>query len=485
MKDILIIQPPVSFNNSRPVLPQSAIGIGMLTIMAYIKQFGFKGEVIHIPRALSMGYSLEDIFQRIKNENPKLISIGLNWLHFSEGALQLASILRKMLPNTTIVVGGQHATLFAKEILESSKDIDGVAVGESERTIYYLLKELKRGIRYIPKDIPGIMTNHSSDGITGLIPEVIEELDNLPFYSYKDVWPYTKEICAALDTVRGECIRNCSYCIESKTNSLQGRGRFTQHSPEYLAKQVKSFIDEGINNVTIQDPFCLIGDKKVQEFCSCLKAKNIKLNLLNIFVEPRAFDYEETLMALKEVANIVSLDYGMETGSTKTADFIGRSYSKDKLLQSLKCTSKMGIRVLTWWMTGLPGDNKESLKENMDYIEKTIKCGTIPRWITPLILFPHTDMAKKNEYYGIKPYMSSFKDFCNYSKVQANTYGVYPELLTHETTDQNKRAIVESTIALKKAILDKIDEHKNTLMSFGWTSKELEAIENEAKGSFY
>src|SRR5690554_1131467 len=484
MKDILIIQPPASFDNSRPVLPQTAVGIGMLTIMAYIKEFGFQGEVIHIPRALSDGYTLEGVFERIKNANPKLIAIGLNWLHFSDGALQLASILRKMLPNTTIVVGGQHATLFAKEILECSNDIDGITVGESEKTIYYLLKKLKRGARQIHRGIPGVMINDPIDGIISSMPEIIDDIDTLPFYSYRDVWPYTKEVCAALDTVRGECIRNCSYCIESKTNYLQGRRKFTHHSPEYLAKQVKSFVDEGINNITIQDSFCLLGDKKIQEFCTCLKKQGIKLNILNIFVEPTIFT-DDTLIALKEVANTVSLDYGMETGATETADLIGRSYSKDKLLEGFKNTSEMGIKIFTWWMTGLPGDNKANLKENMDYIEETIKCGAIPRWITPLILFPHTNMAKENRYYGVKPHIETFKEFCNYSKVEANNYGVYYDLLTHETTTQNKREIVESTIALKKAILDKMVEYKDILMSYGWTSIELEAVENEAKGSFY
>lgn len=484
MKDILIIQPPVSFHNLRPVLPQNSVGIGMLTIMAYIKQYGFKGEVVHIPRALELGYSLKEIFNRIKEADPKLISIGLNWLHFSEGALQLTKMLREMLPNTPIIIGGQHATLFAKEILECCKDIDGVAIGESEKTVYYLLKKLERGNRKIPNGIPGLMIDDPNMGIVNTMTEIVEDIDTLPFYSYNDVWPYSKEACAALDTVRGECIRDCSYCIESKTNSLQGRKKFTYHSPEYLAKQIKSFINEGIESITIQDPFSLLGDKKIQKFCTCLKNENVRLKLLNIFVEPQIFS-ENTLIALKGVADKVSLDYGMETGAIKTAELIGRSYSKDKLLENLKCVSKMGIKILTWWMTGLPGDNQTTLKENMDYIEETIKCGAVPRWVTPLILFPHTDMAKKKENYGIKPHMTSFKEFSKYSEIQANNYGVYSELLTHETITQNKREIVESTIALKKSILDKISDYRSVLMSYGWSSLELEAIESEAKGSFY
>ncbi|MEN2774632.1 radical SAM protein [Acetivibrio clariflavus] len=491
MKDILLIQPLASFNNSRPVLPQDSVGIGMLTIMAYLKQFGVEGEVIHIPRALSTGYTLDNVFERIKEANPKLIAISLNWLHFSEGALQLASMLREMLPNTTIVIGGQHATLFAEEILECSSDIDGITVGESERTFYYLIKELKRGNRKIPKGIPGVMINDPIDGIVGSVPEIIEDLDTLPFYTYRDVWPYADEVCAALDTVRGECLRKCSYCIESKTNYLQGRKKFTYHSMEYLAKQIKFFVSEGTNNITIQDSFYLLGDKKIQELCQCLKKEGIKLNILNIFVEPTIFE-DETLIALKEVANKVSLDYGMETGSAETAELIGRRYDKDKLLEGLKKTSEMGIKILTWWMTGLPigktqlPDYKRTvLKENMDYIDETIKCGTIPRWITPLILFPHTDMAKNNDYYGIKPYIKTFKEFCAYSRVEANNYGVYYDLLTHETAAQNRREIIESTIALKKAVLDKVVEYRDILLSYGWTDLELEAFKNEAMGSFY
>jgi radical SAM superfamily enzyme YgiQ (UPF0313 family) len=484
MKDLLLIQPIVSLNNSSPVLPQDSVGIGMLTILAYIKKFGFSGEVIHIPRALEEGHSWELILQKIKEENPKVIGIGLNWLHFSEGALEIAKILRNMLPNTTIVIGGQHATLFANEILQCNNDIDGITIGESEITYYYLLKILRRGIRSIPSGIPGIMLNNLDKGLISIKPDVVENLDELPLYTYSDVWPHTQETCAALDTVRGECMRNCAYCIESKTNYLQGRSRFVEHSSEYLANQVKAFVDEGIHSVTIQDPFFLTGDNKIKQFCKCLKDKGIKLKLLNIFVEPRIIAYD-TLHSLKEVAEDVSLDYGMETGANETAKLIGRSYPKADILENMKYASEIGIKVLTWWMTALPGDNKESLRESLNYIEETIKCGVIPRWVTPLILFPQTDMAKDNEHFGIKTNISTFNQFRNYSKVKANNYGVYYDLLTHETTNQTKREIVESTIALKKAIADKMSENRHILLEYGWNETELKAFENEVRGSFY
>lgn len=484
MKDILLIQPPVSFHNDKPVLPQNSVGIGMLTIMAYLKRKGYSGEVIHIPRAEEEGFKLKDIINRIKEANPKVIAIGLNWLHFGEGALELARLLRKEFPNMTIVVGGQHATLFAEEILRLSPDIDGITIGESEKTMCFLVEAVIRESRRIPEGVPGVMTLREDRTIALKNPELVDNLDELPLYSYKDVWPYTVEVCAALDTVRGECMKNCSYCIESKTSRLQGRKKFTWHSGKYLAAQIKSFMDDGTRNITIQDSFTMVGDKAIQEFCDCLMEEKIKINLLNIFTEPRIFQ-DKTIEKLKQVSNIVTLDFGMETGAKDTGEFIGRGFDKDEILMSLKKLSSNGVKVLTWWMTGLPGETEESLRENMDYIVDTLKCGAIPRWVTPLILFPHTDMSKNKDYYGVIPHIKTFSEFCSYSKVKANVYAVYPELLTHETSTQSPRKIIEATIALKKGIITSIDNYKNVLCQYGWKESEVEAISNEAKGSFF
>ncbi|GKT33833.1 hypothetical protein ADUPG1_002660, partial [Aduncisulcus paluster] len=184
MKDILIVQPPASFENDNPVLPQSSVGIGMLTIMAYIEAHGYSGEVVHIPRALEAGLGMDHVMERICAANPKLIAIGLNWLHFSDGAIRLAEILREKLPNASIVIGGQHATLFSEEIVNNCDAIEGVTVGESEITILKLLESSSRETRKLPP-VKGL-TYRAQDGrIITSKPEIVEDIDSLPFYGYK------------------------------------------------------------------------------------------------------------------------------------------------------------------------------------------------------------------------------------------------------------------------------------------------------------
>lgn len=480
-KNLVLIQPVASYSNPTPVLPQDAVGIGMLTILAYVQKYGYTGQVIHLPTAFNQNYTIKDIEDKIEECDPDVIGIGLNWLHFSEGALDTAKWLRKKYPHKIIVIGGQHATLFAKEIIEKAPFLTAVTVGESEITYVNLIKAALENSTL--NNIDGLCLKHNDEIILNP-PSIIQNLDDVPFYSYTWVWPKQSTICAALDTVRGTCPKNCSYCIESRTNTLQGRKKFSAHSPKYLANQIKVFYDEGIHSITIQDPITLMGEKYLIEFLNEIIALNIELDLLNIFVEPRTFSREFFELLSKSAKDVV-LDYGVESGSSRVLEISGRQFDKEKLLENFKLASDAGIRILTWWMIGMPGETRESVKESFDFMSLSLDKGAIPRWITPLILFPQTDMANKSEDYDINCIYESFDDYMNFSSEHANRYGVYKNLLTHTPKAMTQKAIVENTIAIKKGIVKLLDEKRDFLVSLGWNKMVVQSLIDEVGGSFF
>ena len=480
-KNLLLVQPIASYTNTQPVLPQDAVGIGMLTILAYVSKFGYSGEVVHLPIAFSSGYQMEDILRHIKETDPDVIGIGLNWLHFSDGALETAKILRTIFPDKVIVIGGQHATLFAQEIVEKSPELTAVTIGESERTYMHLLNAVNTGTDVY--QTPGLgYLNHGIYYHSN--PEIIENLDEIPFYTYTCVWPKNTTICAAVDTVRGTCPKNCSYCIESKTNTLQGRRAFSHHSPKYIAGQIESFYKEGIHSVTIQDPITLLGESFLTELCHEILNKDMKLDILNIFVEPHFFS-ADFFHLLSQCAKLVSLDYGIESGSERVLAMSGRSFPRQKLLSNFELASKLGIRLLTWWMVGMPGETPESVAETFHFMQETIKVGALPRWVTPLILFPQTDMANNADSYGISTIFRDFSDYAKFSQVQANKYGVYEPLITHTPEALSTKEIVENTIALKKGIQKLLNDNLDVLVGFGWEKEAVISIAEEVGGSFF
>ena len=97
----------------------------------------------------------------------------------------------------------------------------------------------------------------------------------------------------------------------------------------------------------------------------------------------------------------------------------------------------------------LEGEEKEQdIKSTMSMIEETLKMGVFAHSISPLILFPQTQLSKDAKKYGITKHFNNFEDFKKFSNTPRNIDGIYPELITHEIIYQPK----ELTLAYLKKI---------------------------------
>src|SRR5580693_4777365 len=67
------------------------------------------------------------------------------WTANRRGVGLVAREIKRLRPRAHVVVGGPHATPFAREMLQHHPEIDTVAVGESEQTFLDLLERLARG----------------------------------------------------------------------------------------------------------------------------------------------------------------------------------------------------------------------------------------------------------------------------------------------------------------------------------------------------
>src|SRR5204863_3443263 len=61
------------------------------------------------------------------------------------GVALVARLIRQLHPKAHVVIGGPHATPFAKEMLEHYPEIDTVVTGEGDVTFTELLSQLEAG----------------------------------------------------------------------------------------------------------------------------------------------------------------------------------------------------------------------------------------------------------------------------------------------------------------------------------------------------
>jgi len=147
--DVLLIHPPANFNLPKGAIhaiPSYHIGYGLLHIASTLLSKGFKVAVWNLEESVHSGVTPEEIQRAIKHlRDCKAVGIELNWLHLSKGAIQTAELLRKVVPEMPIIVGGTHATIFATEIVVRYHNlVDAVLRGEAERTFLQIVEHLER-----------------------------------------------------------------------------------------------------------------------------------------------------------------------------------------------------------------------------------------------------------------------------------------------------------------------------------------------------
>jgi anaerobic magnesium-protoporphyrin IX monomethyl ester cyclase len=473
---VALIQPPHSLDGSFNCLPTYQLGIGMLALKDYLKQQNHEVRIFHFPWAQLGGQGLDEAFRAVAEYGPGVAAVGMNWLHFSDGALQTARRLKQQIPSCKIVVGGQHASLFSEEIvLKWSSCFDALLHGEAERSLLQLVCSVETTGELDPT-IPGVMM--ASQGASPLvsIPEIVEDLDSLPFFYYDDIWPeFPAEFYgvpeeweglagrqrsrAALDTVRGCCPLDCSYCIASRIGAIQGRPGLAAHSAAWLGEHMEQLSRRGVSSITIQDPFFVLGDGALIALCEEIMSRGLhrKLKTFSIFIEPGSYS-RNAMQLLANVAEQVWLEFGIETGSPKVARAMGREDDYDRILQSLVDTRESGIVAMTWWMVGLPDEGVSEIEQTKSFIRMTMQQGAVPAQVTPLILFPQTPLARNADRYAFTVSKRTFEDFSCFSREPMNETGSYPNLLTHISLKQS----AEDTLRYVKDI-------KGTFLS-NWSS---------------
>jgi radical SAM superfamily enzyme YgiQ (UPF0313 family) len=428
-----LVQPPVSLENANPCLDDKQFGLGMLALAAFLRSRGIETFGVHVPLALARGKTVEQVVSEIRQRNPGVFAIGLNWLHFSRGAIQFAQLLKRAVPDALLVVGGQHATLFADALVEVAPDtIDAVICGEAELPLYDICRSyLSSGT--IESGIPGVIL--PQDGLSRRRPCVISDIDSLPLYSYQDLQPGPFDAStAALTTGRGPCPFQCAYCVEPAIGKLQGRDRLVQQSAERIAEQIGSLLDEGKRRFSVQDAFFVGGDKLVIELAAALKRRGLRPAHFNVFAHPGSYTLDG-LRALASIADVTSIDYGAETGSSKVAALARRPIDPGRIVPSVEWAVEAGVIPYTWWLVGLPGEDALAMAETKKMILATMLAGAVPRWVSPVILFPQTAIWRDAAQFGLKTLFESFGDYSHFSEQTLAESKVSSNLITHCAAD--------------------------------------------------
>ena len=354
MADICLINPDSVFLTDPRVMPP----LGILSIMASLKEQGYSAEFVDLAGGNNVDIPDCDLYG--------ITSTTAQY----PAAVKIKNKLKSKYPNSSIIIGGAHATVVPDNCLNDG--FDAVLVGEGELHIQRFLNG-ERG------KIIGIQTKN---------------LDQLPFPDRKEVIDYSYTIdglkATTIMTSRG-CPYKCSFCAKTWSGI-----RF--RSSENVLKEALEIKELGFKALMCYDDEFLFSLKRDREIFEGFN----KLGLIW-----RCFTRADLLLKNPEMAEFMAKNgcrevlIGVESGDDDILRNINKGTTAKINEKAIKTLHAAGIRVKAAMIIGLPGETNETLKNTYEFCERLDPY--VSDWdFSVLIPYPGSDLYENSNKYDIK-----------------------------------------------------------------------------------
>ncbi len=330
----------------------------------------------------------EEIIDLIKNYSPDVIGINCTTLNRMAG-FEIAKITKEKSPKIKIIMGGVHATALYKQILENFP-IDIIVLGEGEITISELIKAFSKNIKL--ENIKGIAFKKNKDVIFTGIREAIKNLDELPFPKHELCEDAIKKSKTAVMMTSRGCPFGCIFCSTCAYWGRKWRARTPKNVVDEMEHIIKRF--SYVERIFFHDDEFTIDNQRVINICDEIMKRRIKIKW---GCSSRVDTVSEEMLIKMKQAGCDEIDYGVESGSQKMLDSMGKKITLEQTKNAIELTNKVGIPYHPFMIIGVPGENWDTINETINFI-KELKNADIGNGVAGLQIYPNTpiyELAKK------------------------------------------------------------------------------------------
>lgn len=272
-------------------------------------------------------------------------------------AVQLA---KEILPNICTIVKGAPFLTYNTNTIYENPFIDYVIMGEAELT----LKDILDGVPNC--DILGICYRENFQPVKNDKRPFIDNLDILPFPArhlvdnsiYKR--PDNGKVQAVIKVARG-CPFHCFFCLATPVSGAKVRTR----SPENIVAELKECIEKyNIKNFLFWSDIFNFNREWTLELCQKIIESGLKITWSSN-TRADTMDDEMAKMMYKSGCRLVSI--GVESGSQKMLDNIGKKITLDDIRNTVKILKKNKIKIYNYFVIGLPWETEETVEETIKF----------------------------------------------------------------------------------------------------------------------
>lgn len=383
--------------------------LGPLSLYSFALENGFDGDLLDFNDVITeeniSDYEaiVNSSLDRWISSHPEVKIIGISAL-FSGifiRSLKIARNIKKIRSDIAVVIGGNHPSIFPKEIIENCPEIDYIVIGEGEEQFVSLLKWYSHGSTAKFEIDNGIAYRSDGKVVIKEKTRYIDELDSLGVTNYgqvnfakyhspdMDTWYNPKNhdiICAMPIATSRACPYICNFC---SMYAVMGR-KFRSKSNEMVLEELKIlYYEHNIRYFRIIDDCSTFDKENSMKLFSAIIASGMDVsfefyNGLSI----RTLD-DELIDVLVE-AGLLRGSLAIESGSDFLRNKImNKNLSDDKIYEVYHHFEKKHPHVwlIGLFLIGLPEESVETLEDTICMIKNL---STIYPAFNIIVPFPGT-----------------------------------------------------------------------------------------------
>jgi radical SAM superfamily enzyme YgiQ (UPF0313 family) len=303
---LLLVQPPLGTKFGLAKI-MTGEPLGLECVGGAVRARGYDAQLI------DMRLDDWERLDRALDDPPAVVGISCSFSTDVNGTLEIARFVKERWPMLPVVVGGHHASILPQDFLFAGSGVDGVVIGEGERTGADLMDALRASS---PLDaVPGFLTRANQRD--GYRPRgFVASLDELPCPDrslssrYRQWYHHGLETrSASIETSRG-CPFDCNFCsvwvfygrralkrsAASIANEIE---RLEDHQYVFISDDL-AFFDHGVYR-ELGDRLYASGIRKMY---SCETRSDLVVRHRDLFARWRAIGLDTVFLGIEKIDDL-------------------------------------------------------------------------------------------------------------------------------------------------------------------------------------
>ncbi len=358
----------LSVNSRTFFYSQVVIPFGLVSLGSYVQDGG------HIIRGIEMNTPPEMISQRylnidrrlldeIQQYDPDLVAMS-TYAENIHNVLFWSETIKKSLPKTRIVLGGNHASYIAREILEKCSAVDIIVRFEGEVPFKELCNKIEKNDGNYD-DIPSITYRKNGKICENEPIGLIDDLNSLPPLNrdFFESQQFSSMSHGDIITARG-CPFHCTFC---NCNHYWSK-RYRTISIQRILEELNLFKNRypNLKTVRIRDESISINKKRCLKLCKALIEKKLGLKFQ---AHSRLDGLDEEVIKYLSMAGFNKLYIGLESGSQAVLDRLQKGIEIKEVYELVPLLRKYNISFRFSLMLATPEESMEEALKTIQLVD--------------------------------------------------------------------------------------------------------------------